>query len=218
MSEAYLYWIHLPEHKDPKCEGYIGVSNNPKERFRKHKNKKLNPHLANAFDKYRDRIVRTILLKLDEEFCYEVEKRYRPTENIGWNIAIGGSRPPSYMNIGKPRSDITKRKISESKKGKYLKENNHLYKRPRTQEIRDKISKSKLGKPFSEEHKKKLRSSAKGKTISDETKLKLSDAMKGKNMGAENPWYGKKHSAEAIEKIRQAAIEQAKKRKKYVSA
>lgn len=37
-------------------------------------------------------------------------------------------------------------------------------------------------------------------------KEKISESMKGRNSGSDNPFFGKKHSTETIEKIRQAAL------------
>jgi|ERR1017187_4140587 hypothetical protein len=93
MEQSNLYWIHLPEHTDILLEGYIGVSRDPIRRLSNHKTGKRNPHLTNAFAKYKD-IIHTILLQGEEEYCYEIEEKLRPTINIGWNITSGGNRPP----------------------------------------------------------------------------------------------------------------------------
>lgn len=47
--------------------------------------------------------------------CYKKEAKYRPTPNIGWNIAQGG-----YVgnNLNRRLSDATKKKISEATKGR----------------------------------------------------------------------------------------------------
>ena len=69
---------------------------------------------------------------------------------------------------GKPRSEETKKKMSEAKKG----------------------NKYNLGKKHSEETKKKLSEAAKGKHLSEETKKKLSEAKKGKNIWIKGShWY-----------------------------
>ena len=72
---------------------------------------------------------------------------------------------------------------------------------------RRKLSESKIGKPLSEDHKLAVSNSLKGRipwnkgiACTDETKAKLSIALKGEK----NPFYGKKHSQEAIEQIRTA--------------
>lgn len=67
-----------------------------------------------------------------------------------YNLSSGGNHNP---NIGKPRTDETRKKISESHKGKKL----------------------------SESTKKKLSNFRKGKTHSKETKQKISTALMGQN-------------------------------------
>ena len=78
----------------------------------------------------------------------------------------------------------TKIKMSEGKKG----ERNHNYGKPRTQEVKYKISKSKKGKSLSEDTKIKMSKSKKGKSHSEERRRKQSEATKGQNNSA----YGKK--------------------------
>lgn len=63
-----------------------------------------------------------------------------------------------------------------------------------------KISLAHTGKPRSEETKEKLRISNLGKALSDEVKVKISKALKGRNKGANNPFYGKKHTEELKKK------------------
>ena len=77
IMKAFVYWLHLPEHKDPFTEGYVGVSCNPKTRMRVHtwlarRKKHENPILANVFNKY-ENVLQTILLIAEEEYCYEME-------------------------------------------------------------------------------------------------------------------------------------------------
>lgn len=80
------------------------------------------------------------------------------------------------MKTGSTHSEETRRKMSESKKGK----NNSMYgkKRVMSEETRKKMSEAKKGKP----------SGMKGKKLSEETKKLLSEKRKGEN----NPMYGKK--------------------------
>lgn len=120
--------------------------------------------------------------------------------------------------FGKPRSEETKRKISEAKKGVVFSE-----------EHKRKISEANRGKTLSEETKKKISRSLKGhvawnkdKKLTDKHKRKIGEAQKGdKNyffgkhlMGEKNPmygkkkdnhpWYGRHHTKEAKEKMREA--------------
>jgi len=84
--------------------------------------------------------------------------------------------------LGAIRSEETKRKLSETKRG----ENNPNYGKSFSEEYRRKLSESKRG----EKHPNY------GKPRSEETKSKLSERMKGKN----NPNYGKSPSEETRRK------------------
>jgi len=54
---------------------------------------------------------------------------------------------------------------------------------------------------------RKMRSvSMSQRVYSDETRKKMSDAKKGKYIGSNNPFYGKQHSPETIEKIRKKSL------------
>lgn len=116
MSSVCLYWLHLPEHRDMFREGYIGVSKDPRKRLWEHKSKKQNPHLTNALGKYKD-VINTILLNGDEDYCYRMELLLRPVADIGWNIAPGGSKPPSRLGKKNPwKANLGKKHPSYGKK------------------------------------------------------------------------------------------------------
>ena len=70
-----------------------------------------------------------------------------------------------------PRSDETKQKISDAKKG--------VKRGPPSTETKQKMSDAKKGKPRSDETKQKMSDAKKGKPRSDETKQKISDAKIG---------------------------------------
>lgn len=148
---AEVYWIRAAHHTNILCEGYIGVSKNASNRwtyghswaFRK--NRHENARLANAIAKYGwDNLIKTVLVISDESYCYDLERKLRPEELIGWNLAVGGGKPPvskprgdDYVsplkgvprptpwrlgkppgNAGKPVSDETRAKLSAAKKGR----------------------------------------------------------------------------------------------------
>ena len=105
----HVYWLHLAGHTDILNEGYIGVSSQPNERLYEHRyERRTNRHLSHAFDAYGDQIIQTILLVGSKQYCLDVERGLRPTERIGWNIAIGGGIPPSR----KGQKNKNKRKIT----------------------------------------------------------------------------------------------------------
>lgn len=91
------------------------MSVNPAKRFTAHKCYKENPHLTNAFKKYKD-VTHTILIKGTKEYCLEIEKKLRPTDHIGWNIVPGGGLPPVKKAGGKqaPLTEEQKQKLREA--------------------------------------------------------------------------------------------------------
>lgn len=90
----------------------------------------------------------------------------------------------------------------------------------RSDKTKEKISKTRKGFKFSEEHKKNISKAMTGRHPSDETKRKLSEANKGRKIseehkkklieshhdlsGINHPMYGKKHSEETKEKMSNA--------------
>lgn len=170
---ASIYWIRLPEHIDLLSEGYIGVSNNVDYRLNQHKSFATNAHLINAIKKYGwDNLIKEVILIADETYCLMMEKIFRAKENIGWNIAIGGGKPPLYKG-GIPLSQETKDKISKTKTGVKLtgdnlerakqqivengKKTRFVKGMKMSQEVKDKISKSRIGRKMSQETKEKIR-------------------------------------------------------------
>lgn len=99
---AEVYWIRAQHHSDIMSEGYVGVSKNSKKRWiyghkwAYQKNRHENPRLANAISKYGwDNLIKTVVVISNESYCYELEAKLRSNEGIGWNLAIGGGKPPT---------------------------------------------------------------------------------------------------------------------------
>ena len=118
--------------------------------------------------------------------------------DIGYNATLD-TEDCSFWS-GKPRSQETRQKISNSLKGK-----------PLTEETKKKISNSlkgernfNFGKVRSEEFKQHLSDLNKGKKLSKETKQKMSASRQGED----HPMFGKHHSEEALQKIREARARQ----------
>ena len=60
-----------------------------------------NPILVNAVNKYGwDNLIKQVILVADEEYCYDIESKLRPSESIGWNINVGGTKPPVTKTRG----------------------------------------------------------------------------------------------------------------------
>ena len=106
MQTCSVYWIHAKHHGDPFTEGYVGVCRDTKRRWNyghrwaQKRGRHENPILSNAINKYGwDSLVKEVILVADEDYCYYLEEKIRPQELIGWNVAVGGGRPPT----NKPR-------------------------------------------------------------------------------------------------------------------
>lgn len=90
---------------------------------------------------------------------------------------------------GMRHSEESKKKISESRKGKYGGEDNPFYGKHHTEEAKRKISEAHKGKSIwkgkhhSEESKRKNSEAHKGKHHSEETRKKMSESRKGKKRG-----------------------------------
>lgn len=173
MSECYVYWIHLPNHKIH--EGYIGITKNIDKRWKYHKSGYGKcTHLINAINKYGDTLVWEVIREGSKEDCYLLEQSLRPNANIGWNIRPGGcdivdltdEHKTNIKNahLGKKLSEETKRKISESHKGKKMSEQ----------------AKFNMKKPKTAEHKKKLSLAKQGQTGTKANSAKLVDVYEYK--------------------------------------
>ena len=106
MTACSVYWIRAQHHSDVRTQGYIGVARNASKRWKyghfwsQKNNRHDNPKLSNAIAKHGwDNLVKEILVIAPEAYCYELEAKIRPAEGLGWNIAIGGHKPP----VTKPR-------------------------------------------------------------------------------------------------------------------
>jgi group I intron endonuclease len=112
-------------------------------------------------------IRRTLLICDTSEYAYDIEQKLVSTEFVkerdNYNICSGGlgaGSGESHVNYGKPRTEEVKKKISDSKSG----EKHPLY-----------------GKHLSEETKQKLSVACTGWRHTEETKERLSAAKSGEN-------------------------------------
>ena len=154
---------------------YIGSAVNIKRRWAEHRsqlgaNKHGNRHLQNSWNKHgEDSFTFEVLECCEKERLIEREQFYIDNEKPAYNIS-----PTAGNTLGVKRTDETKRKISEAKKGKV-----------RSDETKRKMSEAKkgeknafYGKHHTDESKRKISEAKKGKVRSDETKRKISEAMK----------------------------------------
>lgn len=121
-KRCWVYWIHLPEHTDLFSEGYVGITTiGVKERFKRHKtaalvskvNAKRSQRINHCINKYGDSLVVDTLLLADQDYCFEMEAKLRPSTNIGWNLARGGRGPAA----GRKNSPEHIRKVAEANRG-----------------------------------------------------------------------------------------------------
>ncbi len=109
----YIYWAHLPEHTDKNTQGYIGVTcRDLSVRMKRHfDDTKANSQYTfhRAIRKYKEKIIWEIIAEYEnEKEAYTFENFLRPKENIGWNNAIGGSKPPVQKKGKKQKSTMKK--------------------------------------------------------------------------------------------------------------
>lgn len=161
---------------------YIGQSWNIEKRWNEHKHKNINTHnehMYYAFMKYGI-----------ENFSFEVLKEF---ENTNYPEILLQKHLDRIEIMFIKYFDSTNREKGYNKRtggsnGKH------------SEESKIKMSKSKKGKQFSEEHKKNLSGEKHhlfGKHHSEKTKHKMSEAVKGEK----HPNWGKKLSEEAKNKI-----------------
>jgi hypothetical protein len=107
MTTCSVYWIRAKDHSNMALEGYVGVSKNANKRWKyghfwaQKNGRHDNPHFANAIEKHGwDNLIKEILVIASQEYCYELEAKLRPAESIGWNLAIGGHKPPASKSRG----------------------------------------------------------------------------------------------------------------------
>lgn len=111
---------------------------------------------------------------------------------------------------GKHLPADVRKKISESRKGKYTGKDNHNYKNPAAANALVALAKGpnnpNIGRHHTEETKKKISESNIGKKWTDEMRQRVSGTNShsyGKR-GKKSYWFGKTHSEDTKEKIRQA--------------
>jgi len=134
----YLYHIPHPEHTSDLLLGYIGVSKNPRKRFRDHLNPKAKTIVHKAIKSYgitEDQL--KILFEFEEDKeAFEKEAELRPEAFMGWNQAPGGQGG----NLG-PCSEETRQK-----RRSHTGEKNGFFGKKHSEKTRDHISKVLMSK------------------------------------------------------------------------
>jgi len=211
---------------------YVGSSTHVNRRWACHRhnlrnNKHSSKHLQAAWNKYGEaafkfllleRVFTTTNLLWREQFFLKYYKSY--DSKFGYN-----TRHIAEANYGLVPSSETRQKISLGNKGKVVTEetankiriaNTGRKYGYRSQEFKDNLSQQFTGRELSEETRLKISQANTGRIPSAKTRALWSEQRKGKQLGEDNPFYGRKHSPETIEKCRQAAIEQNRKRRESI--
>ena len=102
---AVVYWLHFDKDYDIHTTGYVGVTNHFQRRLISHKHR---------FKNLWNEIIVTKIAELPIEDCFDLEKKLRPTRNIGWNLSSGGYRNnamygkdnPNFGQIGEKASNF----------------------------------------------------------------------------------------------------------------
>ena len=162
---AFVYWIHFKEHDDIFSQGYVGItSRTVQQRFNQHKkpDKKRSSVIGKIMMEHGNSVIVTTLCECSINYAGELEFKLRPSEKIGWNLAIGGNTVKSTKE-GRQR-------VSDALKG-----------RKKPQHVMDAMNSARLSKPVSQETRDRISKSSKGRTNSPETRRKISENRKGIN-------------------------------------
>lgn len=139
----FMYHICKDEDIGNYTEGYIGITNNPRQRWWQHlsevRGTKTYP-LYRAMRKYK--VSFHIVSFGDKEFIEELEQLIRPKLRLGWNIVTGGSYRDGKGTAmyGRKHTKETLSKMSEIKKG-----NSYKLGHKASTETKERMSKAQKG-------------------------------------------------------------------------
>ena len=197
------YWVYV--HTCPNEKRYVGITTRIKPEIRWGKNGEnyqYNKHFYSAILKYGWNNFQHEAWELTcESEMYYAEKYliayYNTTDNrFGYNHSTGGEK----SSLGCKYSEESRKKMSQSMKGKHHKPFSAETKKKMSEsrkkshsdpEVRRKISEAHKGKPLSKEHRKRMAEAQKKRCSDPEIRRKMSEAAKKK---AKNPEYLKKLS------------------------
>jgi len=206
---------------------YVGSAKNYRKRWQQHKNdlkrnKHNNTHLQRSYNKHGDVFSYYLLEECENENLLKVEQTYLDkyvTLKECYNIGIKSSGGDNLTN-NPNRKDIIKRigkslclfhsKLSKDeekeKYGKKGKENAN-FGNIWSDEMREKASKRKIIYFKNNEHYKKDKTFEEifGEEMAKKLKKNLSNCAKERT-GDKNPFFGKKHSSETKEKIKNTKL------------
>lgn len=169
----YVYWLYFWDNSNIYKDGYVGITDNLKDRFYKHKKK---------FGYFKFKIIFTGSL----EQVFALERHLRPLPNIGWNKAIGGLQFGVYSPMtGRKHSSETIEKIRKSNLGKKHNVINPRINFKHTEETKIKLGEMSKGRKHTLEAKAKVTAALTGRVVSEETKAKIAKSNTGKKASEE---------------------------------
>jgi len=203
VGKELSHYVYAHIRKDSREVFYIGKGSG----WRLTASSKRNKYWLNIVAKAGGFYPVVLISGLNSDDAYEIERLVISEIRKKTNIVLcnlidggkGGSFNPSkevrekqrLAKLGCKLSDEHKKKIGAAHKGM-----------KRSDECKRKQSLAAIGRIKSKEHIEKIRLSRIGTKASGETKIKMSLARRGEL----HPMYGKKQTAEAIEKTRMANI------------
>lgn len=174
---------------------YIGVTKDPTARFAAHRSElKWLKHGSHAFQKAwtesrSTKLYMEILEEASDEEAMAKEvkllRQHSSDPNLK-NTCVNSAKGISIERLIDPEGARLKKTRASSG------EKNPMYGKKHTPEARKKMSLSLKGKTLGYKY----------GPMSEETKRKLSESKRGKYLGEKNPFYGKKHRPESLEKMR----------------
>ena len=187
-----LYWIHLSEHIDPKTDGYIGATSRFERRLKEHRLK--NSPIKHIVDKFGwdNLIIEVLKIDDDKEFILGLEKKLRPSPNIGWNKTKGGGKPPcasEWSDTTRAKAHIRMASESNPMKNPLISCKLAGDKNPmKNLQSRNKVSMSKMGHIVTSDTKEKIRYTKTkfmfiGTRISDGSVVYLKGQLQMRNAG-----------------------------------
>ena len=112
-----VYWLHDETCTTPELSGYVGITFNLKRRVQQHRSARKLPREFEV----------TVLFTGTANECVALEVEYRPRPSMGWNTYSGGkvgrkssletNEKNRQSQLGKKRTDETKRKIGDVRRG-----------------------------------------------------------------------------------------------------
>lgn len=239
MMEIFIYKLVAPNGKI-----YIGQTNNIKRRFQSHKTSCCDTKISRSIKKYGwETFAKEILIEANEKCADDIERfyiKFFDSVKCGLNLESGGNKNKKLneetkdklrqrvitdemrKKYSKKMSDLTKQKLSLSKKGKALSikhkeaiQRGHLNRRypgmtideiEQFRKVKVHICKPKSAKPKSadeagkikrkltDEQKEKIRKSHLGYKFTDEAKNKMRIAKLGRKLGAHTEEWNRKIS------------------------